>query len=84
MNIERKIEIENRPTRLGELNGIIEYEHLDGTYCRFTNATYKDYEEEWFCIYTEHNGNHINHKSDVKWVKEIKENILYFNSEEQK
>ena len=67
---------------LAKLSDIIEYEHLDGTYCRFTNAYYRELEDGWFTIFTEHNGEHMNNKEDVKWIRKITQETIFYNKEE--
>lgn len=67
---------------LGDFQDVIEYQHLDGTVCRFHCATYKEFSDGWFAIFSEHNGNILNNKADVKWIKKIKEEYIFFNEEE--
>jgi hypothetical protein len=66
----------------GDFQDIVEYQHLDGTLCRFHLATYKELWDGWFAIFSEHNGRVLNHKSSVKWIKKITEDCIYFNEEE--
>ena len=68
-------------TLVDHYRDIIEYKHQDGTVCRFTHASYTEIDEDWFAIFSEHNGRVLNHKADVEWIKEIKENTIYFNTE---
>ena len=59
---------------------VIEFLHGDGTYCKINSACFVNIEDDWIAIYTEHHGNFIYHKDDLKWVRESKNpNILYYN-----
>lgn len=51
---------------------IIAIQHEDGSYLEFHSAVYRSLDDEWFVVYTEHHGDHVYNKDDVKWVKEWK------------
>jgi len=65
-----------------KFSDIIEYQHLDGTKCRFHFATYIELGDDWYGIFTEHNGSSLISKLDTKWIKRISEECIYFNEKE--
>ena len=49
---------------------IIEFLHMDGTYCKFASACFKKIADDWMAIYTEHHGTFVYHTDDLEWVRE--------------
>lgn len=61
---------------------IIEFQHGDGTCCRYDSAIYKEVDKDWIVIFTEHHGTLVYHKEDLKWVKQWERpKVLYWNEE---
>jgi hypothetical protein len=59
---------------------IIAVKHHDGSYLEFHSAAFfkLDDKGEWMAVFTEHHGIFVYHFEDVKWIKELNENILYW------
>lgn len=74
-------ESQNTPKFRDIFQDTIEYQHLDGTLCKFNHATYYDLGDGWFVIDTEHNGKVKLHKDDVRYVKVTKDDYIVFNDE---
>lgn len=74
--IEAIDEIEKTLT-FNDLLNTIEVKHQDGTYCKFHHAFFKEFGNQWFCIYTEHNGRYINNLLDIEYIKKITETFIY-------
>ena len=60
---------------------IIEMQHMDGTYCKFTSACFREIAKDWIAIYTEHHGTRLYHKDDLEWVRESKRPTYHYYNE---
>ena len=59
---------------------VIEFLHVDGSYCKFVSACFKKIADDWIAIYTEHHGKFVYHTDDVKWVRvSSRPENLYYN-----
>lgn len=67
--IRKEIKKFGRKLELDDFNNIVEIQHMDGTYCEMHNAFYKEFSKNWFCVYTEHNGQYVNNRLDMKYIK---------------
>ena len=75
--IMKKIEKYEKGLKLENFKNTIEVKHQDGSVCRFNHATYRDFEDNWFCVFTEHNGNYINNLLDMEYVRYTDDISLY-------
>lgn len=62
---------------------IVAIQHMDRSYLEFWSACYKELNNDWIAIFTEHHGFHVYPKDEVEWVKEwYSPKIVYLNSHE--
>jgi len=60
-----------------ELSKIILVRHFDGSVLEFHDACWEKIDEEWYAVYTEHNGCHVYHYEDVKSIEEVVRKIVF-------
>ena len=59
---------------------IVGVRHRDGSYLEFHSAAWKQIDEEFMAVFTEHQGDHLYHREDIftihEWKKERKVRVF--------
>jgi len=62
-------------------NKVIIVKHCDGSRFEFRHATLEKIDEEWYAIYSEHNGFHVYYIEDIEYIQEVERKFVYYSNQ---